>query len=169
MKLLLRAYDALIEGLLTVAGLTMLAVCLLIVSDVVMRNVGLPPPDSTVALTEYSLLYVTMAAAPALVRGRGHIVVQLLHRRLGDGARRRLEGAILGACATIALAIAGLALALAIEAVRRGEIDVRSLDVSRAFLFAPIVVGFTLMATEFIRLLIRGEGLVRPAGEREIL
>jgi len=166
---LLRAYDTLIEGLLLLAGLVMAAVCLLIVADVVMRNLGLSPPDSTVALTEYALLYITMAAAPALVRSRGHIVVELLLQRLGLRIRRVLDRVVLLACAAIALAVAGLACALAVEAVQRGEIDVRSLDISRACLFAPVVVGFALMAVEFIRLLIRGEDLVRPPGERETL
>lgn len=169
MNRLQRAYDTLIEGLLVLAGLVMAAVCLLIVADVVMRNLGLSPPDSTVALTEYALLYITMAAAPALVRSRGHIVVELLHQRLGLRIRRVLDRAVLLACAGIALAVAGLAFALAVEAVQRGEIDVRSLDISRAWLFAPVVVGFVLMAIEFVRLLIRGENLVRPPGERESL
>ncbi len=169
MSLLLRAYDGLIEGLLALAGATMLAVCLLIVADVIMRNLGLPPPDSTVALTEYALLYVTMAACPALVRRRGHIVVELLHRRLGGRVRRWLDRAMLIACAAIAATVAGLALALAVEALQRGEIDVRSLDISRAYLFAPLVVGFLLMATEFLRLLIRGEDLVRQSGDRDSL
>lgn len=169
MKLLVRAYDVFIEGLLALAGVTMLAVCLLIVADVVMRNLGMSPLDSTVALTEYALLYATMAASPALVRSRGHIVVQILQQRMGAGARRRLDRAILLICAAVAFTIGELAIALAIEALRRGEIDVRSLDISRAYLFMPVAVGFVLMATEYVRLLVRGEDLTPATGERESL
>ena len=166
MRRLLRAYDVLVEGLVAAAALAMGAVCLLIVWDVVARNAGLRPPDSTVALTEYALLYVTMAVAPALVRNRGHIVIELAHGRLPERWRRALDRLILVFCALLSLLVAGLAGVLVMEASLRGEIDVRSLDVPRALLYAPLAIGFALMATEFLRLLVRGEHLSRPAAER---
>ena len=101
--LLIRAYDRLIYGLAGLAGAMIAGVCLLIVYDVVARNLGLQPPRSTVALTEYALLYFTMAAAPYLVRVKGHIVVEVVYQRLGgkvqkhtrqgdpDFLRRRLD------------------------------------------------------------------------------
>lgn len=166
MKHLLRAYDGLIAALVPLGALLMGGTCLLIAWDVLARNLGLRPPDSTVALTEYALLYVTMAAAPALVRSRGHIVVEVLHGRLPVRWRRALDRVILVLCALLAALVAVLAAALALEAAARGEIDVRSLDVPRAWLFAPLAAGFGLMATEFLRLLLRGEELARPAAER---
>ena len=164
MNRLARGYDRLIEGLVGFAALIMGAVCVLIIWDVVARNVGLRPPQSTVALTEYALLYVTMAVAPALVRSRGHITIELLHGRVAGPARRWLDRAISVVCIAVSLAVAGLATALAAEAITRGEIDVRSLDVPRAYLFAPLVAGFLLMAIEFLRLLVRGETLARADG-----
>jgi TRAP-type C4-dicarboxylate transport system permease small subunit len=131
--------------------------------------VGLRPPDSTLALTEYALLYVTMAVAPALVRRRGHIVIELFHERLPARPRRWLDRAILILCAALSLLVAGLASTLTLESIARGEIDVRSLDIPRAFLFAPLAVGFLLMGTEFLRLLLRGEELTRSLGERRSL
>jgi TRAP-type C4-dicarboxylate transport system permease small subunit len=154
-----RGYDALIEGLAGLAGLLIGALCLLIAWDVIARNLGLQPPDSTVALTEYSLLYFTMAAAPYLVRVRGHIVVELLYRRLSGSARRWHDRLVLGLCVLICALVAGLAAILAVEAYRRGEVDVRSLDLPRWLLFLPLVVGFGLMGTEFLRLLLRDESL----------
>lgn len=169
MSRLLAGYDALVEGLARLAALAIGGVCLLVAWDVVARNAGLAPPESTVALTEYALLYVTMAVAPALVRRRGHVVIEVLHGRLPARLRRTLDRGILAFCAAVSLLVAGLAAALAVEAAARGELDVRSLDVPRAFLFAPLALGFLLMATEFLRLLARGEGLVRPVDERSSL
>jgi TRAP-type C4-dicarboxylate transport system permease small subunit len=166
MRALARAYDALIAGLVAAAAATMAAVAGLIVWDVVARNLGMRPPDSTVALTEYAMLYVTMAVAPALVRSRGHVVIEALHQRLPAGVRRPLDRAILAFCALVSLAVALLAALLAAEASGRGEIDVRSFDLPRAALFLPLVAGFGLMATEFLRLLARGENLMRPPAER---
>jgi C4-dicarboxylate transporter DctQ subunit len=154
-----RGYDALIHGLAGLAGLLIGALCLLIAWDVVARNLGLEPPDSTVALTEYALLYFTMAAAPYLVRVRGHIVVELLYRRLSGNARHWLDRVVLAICLVICTLVAALAATLAVEAYRRGEVDVRSLDLPRWLLFLPLVMGFGLMGTEFLRLLVRGESL----------
>lgn len=169
MSRVLAAYDALVQGLARLAALAMGGVCLLIAWDVVARNLGLTPPESTIALTEYALLYVTMAVAPALVRRRGHIVIEVLHERLPPRLRRALDRGILAFCAAVSLVVAALAAALAVEAAARGEIDVRSLDVPRAWLFAPLALGFLLVATEFLRLLARGEGLAGRLDERSTL
>ena len=162
MNLLDRMYTGLIEGLATLAGLMVAGVCLLIVYDVIARNLGLQPPDSTVAITEYALLYFTMAAAPWLVRTRGHIVVEVLHSRLRGSARLWTDRLILAICIITAAIIAVLATMLAIEAGSRGEIEIRSLAMPRALLFAPLAIGFGLMAAEFLRLAIRGEAVADP-------
>ena len=154
-----RAYDALIHGLAGFAGALIGGLCLLIAWDVIARNLGLQPPASTVALTEYSLLYFTMAAAPYLVRVRGHILVEVLYRRVGAQQRHWLDRGVLALCVLICALMATLATLLAVEAWTRGEIDVRSLDTPRWLLFLPLIVGFGLMGTEFLRLLVRGESL----------
>ncbi|MGI9331294.1 MAG: TRAP transporter small permease, partial [Gammaproteobacteria bacterium] len=141
-----RAYDGLIRGLAGLAGAMIGGLCLLVGWDVVARNLGLQPPASTVALTEYALLYFTMAAAPYLVRQRGHIVVEVLYQRVGGNARRWLDRLVPCLCIIVCVTVAGLAALLAAEAWRRGEIDVRSLDTPRWLLFLPLVIGFSLMA-----------------------
>lgn len=166
MESLGRIYTGIIEGLAALAGLIVAAVCLLIVYDVIARNIGWQPPASTVALTEYALLYFTMAAAPWLVRIRGHIVVEVLHSRLQGAARLWVDRAILVICIATATLIAVLASILAIEAWTRGEIEIRSLAMPRALLFAPLAVGFGLMATEFLRLAIKGEAVADPSEQR---
>ena len=158
---MIRIYDKLITGLATMSGLLIGAVCLLIVYDVAARNLGGQPPASTVALTEYALLYFTMGAAPWLVRQRGHIVVEVFFRMMSSRVQRFLRITTLTLCAAVAIAISVLAGLLALEAMFRGEIEVRSLDTPRWVLFLPIAVGFMLMALEFIRLLIIG-GSVFP-------
>ena len=164
-----RFYTRLIEGLAAAAGLIVAAVCLLIVYDVIARNLGLQPPASTVALTEYALLYFTMAAAPWLVRTRGHIVVEVLHARLKGRLRTYVDKVILQICIATSALIAVLAAILAFEAFSRGEIEIRSLAMPRGWLFVPLAVGFGLMATEFLRLLLRGEAVHDPDDQRSAL
>lgn len=169
MTVLGRAWAALLAALLTAAGVTFAVVTLLVAWDVIARNVGLEPPASTIAFTEYALLYACLAAGPALVRSRGHVTVDLLAARLPVAFRPVLARLALGASAATALLIAVLAALLAIEAVARGEVDVRSLDIPRAWLFAPMALGFLLMAGEFVRLAVRGEASAARVTERASL
>lgn len=167
--MLIRAYDRLIDGLAMLSGLMIAGVCLLIVYDVIARNLGLQPPASTVALTEYALLYFTMAAAPWLVRTRGHIVVEILHSRLSLSSKRAVDRFILLICLLVSSTVCVLASLLMLEALARGEVEIRSLEMPRALLFAPITVGFGLMATEFLRLAIKGESVTDQNLQRESL
>lgn len=169
MNTISRLYTRLIEGLAAFAGVIVAAVCLLIVWDVIARNLGLQPPASTVALTEYALLYFTMAAAPWLVRTRGHIVVEVLHARLSGATRATVDKLILFICIFTSALIAVLAAVLAFEAFSRGEVEIRSLAMPRGWLFVPLAGGFGLMATEFLRLLLRGEAVHDPADQRNAL
>lgn len=169
MRLLAALYTRLIEGLAALGGLMLAGVCVLIVYDVIARNLGLQPPASTVALTEYALLYFTMAAAPWLVRRRGHIVVEVLHARLSGGAKRWVDRLILLICLAVSAAVCVLAGILMLEALQRGEVEIRSLEMPRALLFAPLIVGFGLMATEFLRLAVRNEPVTDSAHAPESL
>jgi C4-dicarboxylate transporter DctQ subunit len=169
MNRLSTAYTRLIEGLAILSGLIIAGVCLLIVWDVIARNLGFQPPASTVALTEYALLYFTMAAAPWLVRTRGHIIVEALHARLRGWALIFIDTIILGICITVSTIMCLLAGLLMIEAWQRGELEIRSLNMPRWLLFAPLAVGFGLMATEFLRLAMRGEAVSDPKQHKEQL
>ena len=164
--MLAAAYAKLIEGLALASGLIIAGVCLLIIYDVVVRNLGLQPPASTVALTEYALLYFTMAASPWLVRTRGHIVVEVVHARWRGNARRVIDRIIVVICMIVCATVCFLATSLMIESMQRGEIEIRSLEMPREFLFAPLVIGFGLMATEFLRLALLGQGVSDQNVER---
>lgn len=163
---MIRAYDRLIYGLAGLAGAMIAGVCLLIVYDVIARNLGMQPPRSTVALTEYALLYFTMAAAPYLVRVKGHIVVEVVYQRLSGKAQKHLDKAILIFCAIVSTVIGAIALILLLESLGTGEIEIRSLDMPRWLLFTPLTIGFFLMALEFIRLLINSDSIFRSQTEQ---
>ena len=169
MNTVARIYSGLINGLATLSGLVIAGVCLLIVYDVIARNLGLQPPASTVALTEYALLYFTMAAAPWLVRTRGHIVVEVFHSRLQGSVKYFADKLILIICILVSVSISILALLLAIEAWQLAEIEIRSLNMPRWLLFAPLSAGFALMSTEFLRLLLKGETVADSATQRQAL
>jgi hypothetical protein len=53
--------------------------------------------------------------------------------------------------------------------MHRGEIEIRSLEIPRAFLFAPLAIGFALMGCEFLRLALKGEAVTDQNQQRESL
>ncbi len=158
-RMLSKAWEGLVNGLVLFACFLIAADCLLIVVDVTLRNLKLQPPAYTVALTEYSLLYITMAAAPWLVRERAWIVVEVLYRRASPAVRGRLDRVIFSLCAIVSGIVAVLACILAVEGAMRGEVEMRSLDMPRWALFAPVALGFAMMAVEFLRCLLRGDSM----------
>lgn len=162
MAALIRAYDRLIVMLALAASVMVGAVFVMIVVDVSMRSAGLRPPIFTSALSEYSLLYVTMFAAPWLVRERGHVRIDSFLSYAPGPVRKLVERVLILVCILLCLTAAWLSADFAGEFWRKGEIDVRSIEIPRALLFVPMVLGFCLCAVEFARILLTGETLTAP-------
>lgn len=153
MKWVVRAYDALIDGALKLGNVLVAGIFLAIVYDVAQRSVGLRPPAWTSALSEYAMLYMTMLAAPALVRQGGHVAVDSFLARLRPGGRWWVERLIYLACIAICLLLAWYGGSMTWDAASRGEMDVRSIELPRWALVGILPVGFVLCAVEFARLL----------------
>lgn len=151
---MLRLYDRFVAGLAGLAGVTLFVIAAMIVIDVLMRNLGLRPPQAISALTEYALLYATMAAAPWLVRTGGHVTIHTLTERLPAAIRTGLRQVMLSAATLLCILLAAAAFGMAAESFGRGDVDVRSIDLPRWLLFAPLALGFLLLAAEFLQLLI---------------
>jgi C4-dicarboxylate transporter, DctQ subunit len=147
-------YRRLLELLAVVAGVLLAAMALAIVIDVVVRNLGLQPPAHTLTLTEYGLLYVTMLAAPWLVREKGHVHIELLTAAVSPRARFWLTRAVYALCVLTCMVIFWFAVEVTIDQWRRDVIDVRSFDMPRWLLSASIPLSFGLMTVEFARFLL---------------
>ena len=84
-------------GLLkALSGVVIFGVFLLIVSDVLIRTVGLKPWIYSSVLVEYGLLWFTMLAAPWLARHKAHVFIdaltQILPPRPSHVGKVRLPG-----------------------------------------------------------------------------
>ena len=62
---------------------------LLIVSDVLIRTVGLKPWLYSSVLVEYGLLWFTMLAAPWLARNKAHVFIDAITQLLPAAAQQR--------------------------------------------------------------------------------
>lgn len=156
MGLIRRAYDGVIFGLVWVGCAMLAAVSLLIVVDVVMRNLGQSPFAGTSALVEYAMLAATACGAPWLVRRGGHVAVDGLVKRLPPAAYGLMVRATTAFCAGVAGMLAWRAVVLALAAADRGQVDIRSVTLPGYLAYALLALGLGLCATEFLRLLFSG-------------
>jgi TRAP-type C4-dicarboxylate transport system permease small subunit len=147
-------YRRLLEALAVIAGIILAAMAFAIVLDVVVRNLGLQPPAHTLTLTEYGLLYLTMLAAPWLVREKGHVYIELVTAALSPRARFRLTRVVYALCVLTCAVIFWFGLEVTIDHFERQVTDVRSFDMPRWLLTASIPLSFGLMTIEFARFLL---------------
>ncbi|HYH21818.1 MAG TPA: TRAP transporter small permease subunit [Azospirillum sp.] len=155
---LVRLYDGLIVGLAAFGALCLAAVVVAIPVDVMMRNLGLKPMMWVSAGVEYAMLVAAASGGPWLVRIRGHVAVDSFVALLPRPVRRSVEVAVQLLAAGLCGLLAWRAGVLALEQAARGSVDIRAVDIPGWISYACLAVCFALVALEFVRLLLRGEG-----------
>ena len=157
MRTALRLYDHLVIALAVLAGASLAFITVAIVVDVVLRNLGFHPFRWTSAVVEYVLLFATMAGGPWLVRTGGHVAIDSFTKLMPQTLRDMLGRAVLAASALIVGFLAWRATLTGIEQIERHAYDVRSINIPGWVAYFFLAGGLALMATEFLRLLARGE------------
>ena len=151
-----RLFDAsgrIARALAVATKLLLAAVVLLVAADVAARNLARPIAWS-VSLTEYLLVYIAFLPMPALVRGKGHVCADFFRTALPAGLRRPSETAVYLLCLGICAYLGWIALAHAVTSFASGAYDVRSFDMPRWLIYAPMALGLWLSALEFLRYLL---------------
>ena len=170
MRLIAKAYDAVLYGMAVVAGFLMVAMMVVIFLDVVLRNLGYQSSAHFFTFTEYALLMVPCLGAPWLVREKGHIYIEILLMYLSPRRRRALMRLIGVVCVAVCAVLAWYGFEVAIRDFMLGEKDVRSLDMPRWMVVGFIPLSFAMMAVEFLRFLVRRENflgaIAGPSSER---
>ena len=161
MHRLARAYDATIVASAIVAGALVALIFAAIFVDVTVHAFGLQPPIWAATAVEYAMLYLTMLAAPWLVRRRAHIVIDVLRTQISEAAQRTLEHIVYVIAIVACVVLAYFGAELTVATYQRGDLDIRSFDVPRWLLYAPMPVGFLMLGIEFARLLFGTDSLYR--------
>lgn len=154
MRALIRLYDLLIIGFAVFGAATLAVSTVLIVADVLLRNLGFTPIQSASALVEYAMLAATAGGAPWLVRRKGHVAVDSLIDQFPPVVYRAfVVGGMLLSIFVCAF-LGWRAAMLAADAIARGAVDIRSINIPGWVAYALLSAGLILCATEFLRLLI---------------
>ena len=154
MRLIATAYLYFIDGLKALSGLVIFAVFLLIVSDVLIRTVGLKPWLYSSVLVEYGLLWFTMLSAPWLARHKRHVFIDAITQLLPGAIQRVLAKFVYLGCASISFIVSYYSLQLLITAIVEHQLDTRAVDMPMWALLAPIPLCFLLVGIEFVRYLV---------------
>jgi TRAP-type C4-dicarboxylate transport system permease small subunit len=145
-----RWYGRLLDGMLTVAGVLLLVMTLMIGADVFLRNIGaggVPPSNE---LAEDSLYFITLLAAPGLLRQGRHIRVDIVLRALPLRVGWLMEwaGDIIGLACCLVFVWYGASAAAASFA--DGALSIKTLVLPEWWLLAPMPAAFALLAIEFV-------------------
>lgn len=120
-----------------------------IVIDVSIRTFGYSPPLFTSSVVEYGLLYMTMCAAPWLVREHGHVAIEAMVAVLPIWIREPLAKLVYLACGSVSLLFAYFSFQLFWQGWETGELDVRGVDMPYWSQFLPMPIAFFLIGLEF--------------------
>lgn len=161
MKLLRKIFDRLLYGMATLAGLLLLTMMVLIVSDIALRQLGSNASGHFFAITEYLLLLIPLLGGPWLVREKAHITVEVLLITLPTEVRNRLLTALCVLCVVTCGVLAWYGLQITIQSYAQADMDMRSFDMPRWMLLAFMPLSFFMMAVEFLRLLKLGEPITQ--------
>ena len=161
MRRLARVYDATIVTSAVVAGALVALIFAAIFIDVTVHALGFQPPIWAASATEYAMLYLTMLAAPWLIRQKAHIVIDVVRTQVSEDMRRVLERIVYVIAIVACVIFTYYGADLTIATYGRGELDIRSFDMPRWLLYAPMPVGFLFMGIEFTRLLFGNDSLYR--------
>ena len=153
MRALFRLYDSLLLGLAAFAGAAFGAMAFIVVYEVLMRWLGWRPPGWPVAVSEFTLLYDTVLAAPWVLRHSGHAQVTTLLVFLPPRARLALGRAVSLLGAVVCALVAWYALRITLGAQ---GLEIRSFAMPKWVVYAPLPLGFLLLSIEFARHMVRG-------------
>jgi TRAP-type C4-dicarboxylate transport system permease small subunit len=144
------AFERLLNALAVVAALVLLAMVILVTTDIVLRNLtrtGFPWSNE---VSEYALYLITLMTAPWLLRRGQHVRVDLMLTMVPPRVAWMMEAAsdVLGIGVCLFLARSGAIMTY--QSWQLGSITIKNLIFPEWWLLAPLPVAFVLLAVEFV-------------------
>ena len=153
------AFGRFLSGLALVGCALLLAMMLIIVADVALRNLALPGLPQGLAwsneISELMLYLITMSVAPWLLRQGQHIRVDVLLQALAPRLAWTLEwiGDLIGFACCVVIAWYGAQAAW--SSFVSGAVNIKTLVTPEWWALAPLPLVFVLLSIEMIFRMIR--------------
>jgi C4-dicarboxylate transporter, DctQ subunit len=147
-KRLAAVYDGFLAVLAAASALAFGAAAFFIAYEVTTRWLGFRPPSWPQAVSEFTMLYATVLAAPWVLRQGSHIQVNTLAAVLPPRIRSLLGRVLCFIGMVVCLVVAWYALRVTLTAQ---GLEIRSFEMPKWVVYAPLPLGFALLAVEFAR------------------
>jgi TRAP-type C4-dicarboxylate transport system permease small subunit len=139
------------------SALSVVLMLVLIIGDVTSRTLGFGSWVVTLPVTEVALLYFTVLSAPYLVRQKAHVAVDSFIALAPPALRRVATWLVIAGCVAASGLIAVISVDMLTEALRTGEMVMGGIDFPFWVIALPMPLSYLLVATEFLRMGLRGE------------
>ncbi|WP_373050007.1 TRAP transporter small permease [Thalassovita aquimarina] len=140
-----------------VSATTVAALAILVVTDIVIRNLELASWPWLNELTEYLLTISTFFGAPWILSRNGHVNVDVLLRMVRRSTVTVLTHVSNAIGLAVSAVVAWLALTALLDAQSTGALIFKNIIFPEWYMMVPILSCFTLCGLEFLtRLLPRG-------------
>ncbi|HEY2981763.1 MAG TPA: TRAP transporter small permease [Anaerolineales bacterium] len=153
MSWFLKAYDGLLAALAALSAAAFGGLSFIIAYEVIMRSMGFRPPVWPETISEFTLLYATVLAAPWVLRRAEHVQVTTLIAVFAPRIRAALARIVSFIGMVICMVVAWYALRVTLTAQ---GLEIRSFEMPKWIVYAPLPLGFFLLAIEFARHMLRG-------------
>ena len=149
----MKLYDRLLAGLAALSAAAFGALAFIIAYEVTLRWLGFRPPVWPQAISEFTMLYATLFAAPWILRRAEHIQVTTLVAVFTPRGRTVLSRVMSFIGMVVCLVVAWYALRVTLGAQ---GLEIRSFEMPKWVVYAPLPLGFFLLAIEFFRHMLAG-------------
>jgi TRAP-type C4-dicarboxylate transport system permease small subunit len=149
----IKAYDGFLGSLAALAAAAFGALSFIVAYGVMMRWLGFQAPIWVETVSEFTLLYATLFAAPWVLRQAEHVQVTTLAAALPIRFRTALGRVLCFFGMGVCLIVAWYALRVTVTAE---GLEIRSFEMPKWMVYAPLPLGFFLLALEFLRHMLRG-------------
>jgi TRAP-type C4-dicarboxylate transport system permease small subunit len=156
-------HGRLLDLMMGLSCVLVLAMMLMIVADVALRNSGLSGIPWSHEVSEDILYLVTLLTGPWLLRQGQHIRVDILLRALSPRLAWRMEWVCDIAGLACCLIFVWFGAKVTLSSYVAGAVSVKTLVLPEWWLLAPLPIAFLLFAVEFLFRMHRLAGAARAA------
>ena len=157
-----RVFDGLLTALGYLAGGILLFMGASVLYEVFMRYLFNSPTRWVIEFSEYMLLYMALLAGAWVLRGEGHVKVEMLVDALPRKVQARLHVVTSWVGALVCAAFFWYSASLVWENIQTGEVLFRAVHVPKWAILVSIPIGLLLLTVQFIR-----RAFVQPGGVEE--
>jgi TRAP-type C4-dicarboxylate transport system permease small subunit len=156
-----RLHMGLLWLLAGIAAVMLPVIAIVIICDVMLRDLGFQPLSWAEQSVEYGLLYIAVLSGPLITHEKGHVFVGSLRGAVTPRLRRIMEKFAAFCCTAVCGFLSWYLFFFTRRLYLTGILDAKEFDMPRWLVIGPVFLGFLLMTIEFLIFLLGRESMYR--------